>query len=51
MMPSTFVYVGNAESQSVTIFALSPDGALAAIVSCPTETQPRGFAIDPSGVR
>ena len=30
-MPSTFVYVGNAESQSVTIFALSPDGALAAV--------------------
>ena len=26
-----FVYVGNAESQSVTIFSLSPDGALASI--------------------
>ena len=31
MMPSTFVYVGNAESQSVSIFSLSLDGALAAI--------------------
>jgi len=27
-MPSTFVYVGNAESQSVTIFSLAADGAL-----------------------
>ena len=27
-MPTTFVYVGNAESQSVTIFTLAADGAL-----------------------
>jgi len=32
-MSATFVYVGNAESQSVTIFALSPDGALAAVAT------------------
>jgi len=30
-MPSTFVYVGNAESQTVTIFSLAADGALTPI--------------------
>jgi 6-phosphogluconolactonase len=30
-MPSTFVYVGNAESQSVTIFSLAADGALSPV--------------------
>jgi len=38
----TFVYVGNAESQSVTIFALSPDGALDEIdtVAVPGPAEP-----------
>ncbi len=30
-MPATFVYVGNAESQSVTIFSLTTDGALTSV--------------------
>jgi 6-phosphogluconolactonase len=45
-----FLYATARTSSTLAAFRVDPkSGALIAIGSCPTETQPRGFAIDPSG--
>jgi len=45
-----FLYVSERTSSTVAGFRLERDGAaLAALGHWPTETQPRGFAIDPAG--
>ncbi len=45
-----FLYASERTSSTLAVFRADPkSGALNAIGFCPTETQPRGFAIDPSG--
>lgn len=45
-----FVYASERTSSTIAGFSFEPaTGRLAAIGSWPTETQPRGFAIDPAG--
>jgi 6-phosphogluconolactonase len=44
-----FLYVSERRSHTLAAFAVGADGTLAARGSFATQTQPRGFAIDPSG--
>lgn len=45
-----FLYASERTSSTLAAFRIdAKSGALVSVGSCPTETQPRGFAIDPSG--
>lgn len=46
----SFLYTSERTSSTLKAFKVDPkDGTLTAVGSVPTETQPRGFAIDPTG--
>jgi 6-phosphogluconolactonase len=44
-----FLYTSERTSSTITSFKVGADGILSKIESVPTQTQPRGFNIDPSG--
>ncbi len=44
-----FLYASERRSSTLAIFAVGTDGRLTPLGHCATETEPRGFAIDPSG--
>jgi 6-phosphogluconolactonase len=45
-----FLYASNRGSDTIAVFAISPDGKLSPLEYTPTEGKtPRGFAIDPTG--
>jgi 6-phosphogluconolactonase len=44
-----FLYASERRSSTLAIFAVARDGRLEPAGQCPTEREPRGFAIDPHG--
>ena len=45
-----FLYASNRGSDTIAVFAISPDGKLSPLEYIPTQGKsPRGFAIDPTG--
>jgi len=44
-----FLYASERNSSTLASFAVEPDGKLRPLQHIPTETQPRGFGIDPTG--
>jgi 6-phosphogluconolactonase len=44
-----FLYTSERTSSTISSFKVGPDGVLSKLETVPTETQPRGFNIDPSG--
>jgi 6-phosphogluconolactonase len=44
-----FVYVSERTSSQLLTLRVAQDGALEFVAATPTETQPRGFRIDPTG--
>ena len=44
-----FLYASERRSSTLAIFAVGSDGRLEPAGNCPTEREPRGFAIDPTG--